>query len=125
MNLKYPLVFGLSFLLIHCASQETKVEKKPTPEISQSNLTQIQAQERFQQIREVSYFLEFNLSSAEKVYSGKATLNFVVTHLDRPVRVDFYQGQIATVTANGKTLSPDYNGKYLFLSKIKKIIKTK
>ena len=108
-------IFFLSFLLLNCASNSGNIEKKVDPEVTQSNLTQAQAESRFLQIKDVSYFLEISLSATEKNYSGKSTLHFKVNHLDHPVRIDFYQGKIISVTANGKDIPTNYNGKYLLI----------
>ncbi len=108
-------IFSLTLLLFTCASTLKPNEAKLTPEINQSNLTQLQAESRFLQIQNVSYFLEFTLSSTEKEYSGKVILRFKVNHLKNSVRVDFYQGKVTTLTANGKDLAADYNGKFILV----------
>ena len=118
MKFKYILISVLSFSLLNfsilsCASPEPKIEKKIEPVISQSNLTQNQAEERFLQVQDVSYFLEFNLSATEKNYSGKSTLNFKLNQLTAPLRIDFYQGQVNSLTVNGKNIPTNYDGKFL------------
>ena len=113
MKFKYIFISLLSFSLLSCASPEPKIEKRIEPVINQSNLTQNQAEERFLQVQEVSYFLEFNLSATEKNYSGKSTLNFKLNQLTAPLRIDFYHGQVNRLTVNGKNISTDYDGKYI------------
>lgn len=98
-----------AFFSVRCAS----VAKAPEAPAVQSNkpaLSQAEAELRFRQIQNVSYNLKFNLNAEDPTYSGVVTMRFTSVENDKPLRIDFFEGQIQALTVNGQATAVDYNG---------------
>ncbi|RYV03743.1 aminopeptidase N [Shewanella sp. OPT22] len=75
-------------------------------------LTQEQAQLRSQQVSNVHYQLNYQLTGQES-FRSQTTLNFEWHGGDYPLRVDLDQAHINKVTINNQRFYPDYNGDFL------------
>lgn len=81
-----------------------------TSQKSNSDLTRLAANDRRQRVSQVSYQLEIDLLNAtstapEAEYSGRQILSFELSRTDRDLRIDFFEGTVSSIEANGKIVS--------------------
>lgn len=69
---------------------------------------------RAEQVQNVHYDLSFNLLDS-KTFSGTSTIKFDLTKAGAGLRVDFHNGQVSEVKANGKTITAKYNAHFLWI----------
>lgn len=107
--MKPILLLSVMFLLsVSCTTQP---EKSLTVDPSKPNLTLEQAQLRARQVDQVSYKLFFELSDTKLQYHGESQISFQWKGSDKPLRVDFFKGQVLQLRVNNKIILPvDYDG---------------
>lgn len=67
-----------------------------------SDLTWKDAQERKARVSNVHYTVAVNLTDPGATFTGTAELRFDLTDNKKPLRVDFYEGKIASLKVNGQ-----------------------
>jgi aminopeptidase N len=78
-------------------------------------LSQADAAARAARVSNVDYALDFTLTGNE-TFSGKTTLAFDLTDAASPLTVDLDKATIRSLTVNGKTVAPQYNGWFITLA---------
>ncbi|WP_229412129.1 MULTISPECIES: aminopeptidase N [Massilia] len=78
-------------------------------------LSQLDAAARSARVSNVDYLLDFTLTGKE-TFSGTTTLTFDLKDADSPLTVDLDKATIKSLTVNGKTVTPRYNGWFITLS---------
>ena len=79
-------------------------------------LTRAQAQQRKAMIRQASYDVYLDIADSEaSEYAGRIAIQLELHKADKPLTIDFQQGQIHRLLVNSKNLTPDYNGQFLTL----------
>ena len=101
----------LSSMLLGCSNIIVPKNLQPQSQF----LTQQQAQLRAQQVANVSYQLNYQLSSGT-TFRAQTTLNFDWQGGHYPLRVDLNQAKIHKVLINDVPLYPDYNGQFLLFN---------
>ena len=120
--LRYCLTLLISAALLTgltaCQSSdrpEQHAQKVPTT-TSAPLFTQTQAQQRKAMIRQASYDVYLDIADSEaSQYSGRIAIQLELHKADKPLTMDFQQGQIHRLLVNSKNLTPDYNGQFLTL----------
>lgn len=80
-----------------------------------SNLTWEQARERSARVSNVRYQLAVNLNETETTFTGTNRIEFDLKDTAEPLRVDFYEGKVSTLTLNGSPLDPATAKKTYFI----------
>ncbi len=97
----------------------TGCEFEPMPQAptrhAENRLTAEYAAYRSARLTDVEYELDFDLVAGPELFSGVATLVFSLSGADAPLTVDFADGAIDSVTANGNAVEVNYNGSFLTL----------
>jgi aminopeptidase N len=78
-------------------------------------LSQADAAARAARVSNVDYALDFTLTGKE-TFSGKTTLAFDLKDTASPLTVDLDKATIRSLTVNGKTVAPQYNGWFITLA---------
>lgn len=78
-----------------------------------SGLTQAYAEFRAVQVQNVSYQLSVTLDPSQTKFSGENTIAFELTENSSDLTIDFADGDVSAVLANGKTVGVDYNGYFI------------
>ncbi|MBS1984127.1 MAG: aminopeptidase N [Bdellovibrionales bacterium] len=96
-------------LLGSCSSHRGAGTKEPSGDIP---LTQADAERRSGRITDIRYIMSFKLGSEAPNFSGTTQIKFNLTSARSDLRVDFQDGDIESVEANGKpvrfTRQPDF-----------------
>ncbi|AMO55745.1 hypothetical protein GZ77_08530 [Endozoicomonas montiporae] len=83
---------------------------------SEPFLSQTQAQQRKAMIRQVSYDVYFDLTNSDAPeYTGRVAIHLDMHSVNKPLAIDFQQGQIHRLLVNGTSQTPDYNNQFLTL----------
>ncbi|HEX8788330.1 MAG TPA: aminopeptidase N, partial [Telluria sp.] len=77
-------------------------------------LSQADAAARAARVSNVAYVLDFTLTG-KPTFSGTTRLSFDLNDASTPLTVDLDKATIKSLTVNGKTLSPQYNGWFITL----------
>ena len=84
--------------------------------VSEPSLTRTQAQQRKAMIRQANYDVYLDITDEEaSEYTGRITIHLDLHKADKPLTVDFQQGQVHRLLVNSNRLTPDYNGQFLTL----------
>ncbi|MCS0631968.1 aminopeptidase N [Telluria mixta] len=75
-------------------------------------LSQVDAAARSARVSNVDYLLDFTLTGKD-TFSGTTTLAFDLKDADSPLTVDLDKATIKSLTVNGKTVTPRYNGWFI------------
>jgi len=78
------------------------------PRAENAFLSQADAAARSARVANVDYTLDFTLTGKE-TFSGTTTLNFDLSDATAPLTIDLDKATIASMTVNGKTVTPQYN----------------
>ncbi|WP_322405424.1 aminopeptidase N [Massilia luteola] len=78
-------------------------------------LSQADAAARSARVSNVDYALDFTLTGKE-TFSGTTTLTFDLKDVNSPLTVDLDKATIKSLTVNGKTVTPQYNGWFITLA---------
>jgi aminopeptidase N len=78
-------------------------------------LSQADAAARSARVSNVDYLLDFTLTGKE-TFSGTTTATFDLKDADSPLTIDLDKATIRSLTVNGKTVAPRYNGWFITLS---------
>jgi len=78
-------------------------------------LSQPDAAARSARVSNVDYQLDFTLTGKD-AFSGTTTLTFDLKDADSPLTVDLDKATIKSLTVNGKTVAPRYNGWFVTLA---------
>jgi aminopeptidase N len=79
-------------------------------------LSEKDAQIRAEQVKNVRYEISLSISP-DKEFQGKVNIYFDMNKIDSPLRVDFFKGQIQSLTINqNKIKNIDYNEGYFMVS---------
>ena len=78
-------------------------------------LSQADAAARSARVSSVDYLLDFTLTGKD-TFSGTTTLTFDLKDADSPLTVDLDKATIKSLTVNGKTVAPRYNGWFITLA---------
>lgn len=83
------------------------LSKKETPASDEtSNLTWSEARVRKERLQDVKYTLAVELDETSEQFQGRSRIEFQLKDASRPLRVDFYEGQVAKIVLNGQALEP-------------------
>lgn len=102
------VISAIALALSSSCVSKTKQSSEISPK-NNSDLTLTAADDRSQRVRNVSYQLEVDLMSAtsdelEAQYTGKQTIGFDLKSVDRDLRIDFFEGSVSSIAANGQTV---------------------
>ena len=112
------ILFALSLavaLTTACTTNRVTEKKAAAPAQTKPNLTRETAIQRASHVSGVHYDLEFQLRAKKTDYSGQAKISFDYTGSREPLKIDFYQGKIRSLTVNGKKIEPNYNDLFITL----------
>ena len=98
----------LTTVMVGCSSVMPPAQLQPQSKY----LTHEQAQLRAQQVSDVSYLLNYQLTGQDS-FRSQTTLNFAWQGGSYPLRIDLNQALIHKVTINQQPFYPDYNGNFL------------
>lgn len=83
---------------------------------SQPFLTKARAQQRKAMVEKAGYEVYLNLSDETSTrFTGRIVITMSLYKPDKPLLLDFQQGQIHRLLINSKAVQPDYNGQFLTL----------
>ena len=85
------------------------------PRAENAFLSQQDAMARSARVANVDYTLQFTLTGKES-FSGTTTLEFDLKDTDQPLTIDLDKATIASVTVNGKAVTPQYNQWFITLA---------
>jgi aminopeptidase N len=118
----YRSVSGLSVtallcatLFLGCQSASKKDGASGANKSSQSegsDLLRSEAQLRKERLENVTYDLSVTLPESEENFTGTTTIEFDLKGIDKPLRVDFFEGSVQKITLNGKEVSPAIKNTY-------------
>jgi aminopeptidase N len=91
------------------------VHAAPAARADNAFLSQADAAARAARVSNVDYALDFTLTGKE-TFSGKTTLTFDLKDTASPLTVDLDKATIQSLTVNGKTVAPQYNGWFITLA---------
>jgi len=122
-------LLATSLTLIGCSDGNDTAKQNTTDETLNSSATEIvrrvaseslmgsYAQMRAQQVSQVSYNLNVSLDSKSERFSGSNELSFeLVKNNKNPLTIDFEQGDISSVTVNGKDIEFNYEKWFLTIA---------
>ena len=108
------LLFGLTGCQSSGRPEQHANKVQLTP--SDPFLTQAQAQKRRSIIGKVSYDVYLDLTDSEASgYVGRVSIHLTMNPGNKPLLLDFQQGQIHRLLVNGQFLEPEYNNQFLKL----------
>ncbi|MBV7538313.1 aminopeptidase N [Duganella sp. sic0402] len=87
----------------------------PAPRAENAFLSQTDAAARSERVSNVDYTLEFTLTGKES-FSGATTLSFDLKDASQPLTIDLDKATIASLTVNGKNVTPQYNNWFITLA---------
>ena len=89
---------------------------KPVAIQSQPSLTKDLAQQRKAMVKKAGYEVYLDLSDETSThFTGRIAITLSLYKPDKPLLLDFQQGQIHRLLINSKAMQPDYNGQFLTL----------
>jgi aminopeptidase N len=97
--------------LVHAATAPAA----PAARADNAYLSQADAAARSARVSNVDYQLDFTLTGRE-TFSGTTTLTFDLKDANGPLTVDLDKATIKSLTVNGKTVAPQYNGWFITLA---------
>ena len=100
---------ALAFSTAHVAAQAQ------APRAENAFLSQEDAAARSARVSNVDYTLEFTLTGKES-FSGATTLSFDLADNQQPLTIDLDKATIASLTVNGKAVTPQYNQWFITLA---------
>lgn len=114
-NLSY---WTLLFFAIYlgCSSSPTTSTRVPSNEtqekapLTHASLTLKQAQQRFQQVQNVRYHLEFQFTEKENFYTGVSEIHFDFKPQSEDLLLDYFKGDVQKLSVNGQQIPINYNG---------------
>jgi aminopeptidase N len=78
-------------------------------------LSQVDAAARSARVSNVDYVLDFTLTGKES-FGGATTLSFDLNDASSPLTIDLDKATVKSVTVNGKSVTPQYNGWFITLA---------
>lgn len=102
------------FALSACKSSEKK-EREPAANSAsrgEADLTLTEAESRKARVSNVEYKIKVNLAGDEKSFQGEQIITFDLKDNAQALRLDFFEGQIASMTVNGQTLGKEAKAQY-------------
>ncbi len=96
--------FFAFFILNSCSTFQKKNSGASSPDNTQ-NLTRELAKQRSEQIKNVHYYLDIRLNATDLTYAGKVEIDFDLLNQNHPIILDFFKGQIRSISANEKPLA--------------------
>ncbi|MEP5763616.1 MAG: aminopeptidase N [Halieaceae bacterium] len=78
-------------------------------------LTEAVAKHRKRVVSSPAYTLSIDLDRAPGVFGGEVDINFTYNGAEAPLTIDFRQGELLSLTLNGKPVEYDYNGYFITL----------
>ena len=85
------------------------------PRAENAFLSQQDAAARAARVSNVDYVLDFTLTGKE-TFSGTTTLSFDLNEASSPLTIDLDKATVKSVTVNGKSVTPQYNGWFITLA---------
>jgi aminopeptidase N len=85
------------------------------PRAENAFLSQADAAARSARVSNVDYVLDFTLTGKEN-FAGTTTLSFDLNDVSSPLTVDLDKATVKSVTVNGKSVTPQYNGWFVTLA---------
>ncbi len=85
------------------------------PRAENAFLSQQDAAARAARVSNVDYVLDFTLTGKEN-FSGTTTLGFDLNDASSPLTIDLDKATVKSVTVNGKSVTPQYNGWFITLA---------
>jgi len=91
--------------LISCKSPGGKsTSSGSNPE--SSDLTWKEAQERKARVSDVQYLVSVKLNEPDPHFTGTSEIRFNLKDPNKPLRLDFYEGKVASLKVNGQDIGP-------------------
>jgi aminopeptidase N len=87
----------------------------PAARADNAFLSQLDAAARAARVANVDYVLDFTLTGKES-FNGTTTVQFDLTDASTPLTLDLDKATIATLTVNGKAVTPVYNNWFITLA---------
>jgi aminopeptidase N len=85
------------------------------PRAENAFLSQLDAAARSARVSNVDYILDFTLTGKEN-FGGATTLSFDLNDASSPLTIDLDKATVKSVTVNGKSVAPQYNGWFITLA---------
>jgi len=95
-------------LLLAFGAAQPSFAATAAPRAENAFLSQEDAMARSARVANVDYTLQFTLTGKES-FAGITTLEFDLKDTDQPLTIDLDKAKIASMTVNGKTVTPQYN----------------
>jgi aminopeptidase N len=96
------------------ASQAANQAANTAPRAENAFLSQADAAARSARVSNVDYVLDFTLTGKES-FGGTTTLSFDLNDASSPLTIDLDKATVKSVTVNGKSVAPQYNGWFVTL----------
>ncbi|HMN69866.1 MAG TPA: M1 family aminopeptidase, partial [Bdellovibrionales bacterium] len=108
-----PLILSL-WLFTGCQSPNLDHARAPADQAAAgtSDLSWAEAKARGSRVTRPRYILNVKLNETEKTFSGASEIRFNLNDPSKPLRVDFFEGQVAKMQLNGKPLAPEAKKPY-------------
>lgn len=72
-----------------------------------ADLTQAAARDRKARVDQVAYALKLTLPAGDEAYRGQLRISFNLKTTSRPLRLEFFEGQVSALRVNNKSLAPE------------------
>lgn len=92
-----------SFIGCSSLTSRTGIDEKTIAEPS-SDLTWLEARERKARLSGIHYETQVFLNESDSEFNGTARLDFVLKDASKPLRIDFFEGKVSTITVNAQDL---------------------
>lgn len=109
--------FVLSLVIVAsvfgCSSLKSRLTaEKPVEPEAKSDLTWEEARERKARLSGIHYEVEVQLTEQDNSFSGTARLEFHLREAKKPLRIDFFEGQISSITVNAQDVGVEAKKQY-------------
>lgn len=106
------LLAGIWLFLLSCSTTPQGGDARIQGASQGADLLWTEAQARHARLENVAYELKVDLTPEGEEFIGQAAILFDLKDPSRDLRVDFFEGRVTRIQANGQTLSPDAKKDY-------------
>jgi aminopeptidase N len=110
------LPLAIATALVFAPASHAAAASAPAPARAENAfLSQQDAAARAARVSNVDYLLDFTLTGKEN-FSGTTTLAFDLKDASAPLTIDLDKATVKSLTVNGKSVTPQYNGWFITLA---------
>jgi aminopeptidase N len=110
-----PLAIATALAFAPATHAASPAAAASAPRAENAFLSQLDAAARSARVSNVDYVLDFTLTGKES-FSGATNLSFDLNDASSPLTIDLDKATLKSVTVNGKSVTPQYNGWFITLA---------